>query len=368
MLAQVSESLYPSCLHVAILFLTRDKQTYMFFDSGSQQTFLVDRVSASGRHLRRVLAVVDSTLILSKLDGIVTRMINISSITHLIFGASNGIRGGVLLLRIENERDLLLLHPAAAQGNVARQAATLIEHITEVRGGMHAGSVPLVVVERNDEQVIRAAADLARRGEGKPKSFPVTEQVLVPILFDDLTIPSDGPLVTDDVDLFVDSTFMNMLIRSVDLHPFSAHEAPRVTVEAPPPFRSLDISARFFSGFCRAYDAELPLVCNVHSHLPSITSFRAPKAFWVFVQRMLQVTRPLTSTLTALASDHIEAYVVGEEQYGVACTIKEWNDAIMQWELRVRSPEHREKKTKLIPKESDLFWQTFVSVLEAGAS
>ncbi|CUG92674.1 Hypothetical protein, putative [Bodo saltans] len=339
----------------------------MFFDGGNQQTYVIDRVSTAGRNLRRVLVLSDSTIQICKLDGLVTRMINVDTITHMIFGAANGIRGGIVLLRVEGEQDLMFLHPPGVSPTVARQALTLLDKLAELRSNAVAHA-PLTIVERNDEALIRNAADVASRGHPKPRGFPVAEQLLVPILFDDLTIPGDGPLVGEELDLFVDATFINMLLRAVDQHPISAMQQPRVTVDTPPPFRSLDISARFFSGFCQAYDTTLGLVVNVHSHLPSITSFRASKPFWVFVQRLLQVSRPIESAMTSLASEHVEAYVVGEESYSVTCTMKEWNDAMIQWELRVRSPEKKQLGGSLFhfAKGADRFWQTFASELESG--
>lgn len=337
----------------------------MFFDSGNQESYLIDRVSTAGRNLRRVLVISDESILICKLDGIVTRVINVGSISHLVFGAVNGIRAGIVLLRIPDEHDLLFTHPTGVQPNVARLAAALIEKLTSMRANT-VGSNALVVVERNDEQLIRSAADVNRAGRARPVGFPVEDQILTPILFDDIPIVASDGVIADEIDLFVDSTFINMLLRSIDLHPITAHEHPRVIVECPAPFRSVEISARFFTCFCRAYDAELPLAVNVHSHLPSITSFRATKKFWVFVQRLLQVSRPITSAVKALASDHVEAYVVGEEQYGVSCTTKEWNDAIIQWEMKVRNPhlERNGKRSLTVPKDGDLFWQTFVSELE----
>lgn len=156
-----------------------------------------------------------------------------------------------------------------------------------------------------------------------------------------------------------------MLARSADLHPLTAHQQPLVAVDVPPPYRSMEVGAKFLGGFFRAYERELPLVINLHSHLPTITSFRASKRFWGYVQRLLQVTRSSVDNLGAISVNHVEVYIVGEEQYPITASLQEWNDAIIQWEQDVRNPD-KPKKIAL-SSDTDIFWKTFVSELERAA-
>ena len=332
----------------------------MFFDPCGQETFVIDRVSGAGRSIRRVLVLRDDSILLCKLSGVVTRIINLASLTHLVFGSCNGIRAGLVLLRIAGEHDVLFTHPPE-NANVARIAISFIERMTTLRG-LCTGP-PMNNVERNDEQMIREAANVARPlAYVKPKGFAIDNQVLVPLLFDTFEIPADAGIIAEELDLFVDATFVTMLSRAVDQHPLSAKQPPLVAVDVPPPFRSLEIGAKFLGGFFRAYERELPLVINMHSHLPSITSFRASKRFWAYAQRLLQVSRSPAANLGAISINHVEVYVVGEEQYPITATLKEWNDAMIQWELEVRNPE-RLKKTVLTA-DTDVFWKTFVAELE----
>lgn len=320
-------------------------------------------MSSAHKNLRRVAVLSDEDLVICKLDGTVTRIIQLNLITHLAHGISNGIRAGMVLLRVQGEHDLLFQHPADAHTNVARHALQFLERITASRAAIVNVS-PLITMERNDEAVMRAAADLDRGNRLKPQSFSITSRVLVPLLFEDFPIPGNCNLSMEDIDLFVDPTFLTMLTRSTELHPSTAFSHPKVIVEAPQPFRSLEISAKFLAGFCRAYETELPLVIHVHSHLPTISSFRATKRFWAFARRLLQVTRSVVASVNTIAADHIEAYVVGEEKHGLTATLQEWNDTIVQWELLVRQPKGKQTESM---KGDALFWQTFVSELESAA-
>jgi hypothetical protein len=198
----------------------------------------------------------------------------------------------------------------------------------------------------------------------KPKGFAIDGQVLVPLLFDKFDIPADAGIISEELDLFVDPTFVTMLMRAIDHHQVSARQPPLVAVDVPPPFKSMEVGAKFLGGFFRAYERELPLVINMHSHLPSITSFRASKRFWAYTQRLLQVTRSPANNLGALSVNHVEVYVVGEEHHPILATLKDWNDAIVQWELEVRDPHREKAKKSLLSSEEDVFWKTFVAELE----
>ena len=336
----------------------------MFFESDERfSTYLIDRVSSANKHLRRVAVLSDEDLVICKLDGTVTRIIELKNITHLAHGIANGIRAGIVLMRVQGEHDLLLLHPAEAHTNVARHALQFLERLTVCRSAI-VNVQPLITMERNDEAVMRAAADLERGNRPKPQAFSITSRVLLPILFEDFPVPGNCNLSMEDIDLFVDPTFVTMLTRSTELPPSTAFSHPKVIVEAPAPFRSLEVSAKFLAGFCRAYETELPLVIHVHSHMPTISSFRATKRFWAFVRRLLQVTRSVVGSVNTIAADHIEAYVVGEEKHGITATLQEWNDTMVQWELLIRQPKGKQAASM---KGDTLFWQTFVSELESAA-
>jgi hypothetical protein len=335
----------------------------MFFDPIGQDTFVIDRVSGSGRPLRRVLLLRQDSLMICKANSVVTRMINLAAVTHLIFCSKDGIRAGLVLLRIHGEHDVLFSHPPDRQ-NVVRVAALFVEQMTKLRG-LCAGGAPLNVIERNDEPMLRDAANLVKAPSYvKPRGFAIDGQVLVPLLFDSFDVPADTGIISEELDLFVDPTFITLLMRAMDQYQLSSRQPPLVSIEVPTPFKNFEVGAKFLSGFFRAYERELPLVINMHSHLPTITSFRASKRFWAYVQRLLQVSRSPATHLGALSVNHVEVYVVGQEQHPIVATLKDWNDVMLQWEREVRDPQLT--RGIAFSSEAEMFWKTFVAELETA--
>ena len=337
----------------------------MFFDTSPQEVFVIDRVSSAKKILRRVLILSDDgSVSVCKPHGLVTRLFHVNQISHLVYATENGARGGLVLLRVNREHDLLFTHATQAEGGNA-YPMRLIDKIESLRQTAF-GSTPINVVEREDPQLLRGAANLEKSAAfSKPASSVISNQVLVPILFDDFAIPQAAELgvISEETDIFVDASFVTMITRAIEMHPLTAHQQPCVHVEAPPPFSSVEVSAKFLSGFCRAYERELPLVMTLHSHLPTITTFRASKRFWDFMQRLLRVSRPTSNVLATLSDAHIEICPISDQAHPVSATLMEWNDAIVQWELSVRAPL-MDKKKKGRKDTSDIFWRSFVSELE----
>ena len=263
--------------------------------------------------------------------------------------------------------------------------ARFIEQLASIRKSLGASS--FIQLEKNDGELLSEAAQLARRADYcKPSAASVTDQVLVPAMFDDFPIEStERRLITRPIDLIVDNQFLLLLQRSIMRHSLAAAEHPKVRVEScASSHKSTDVSSAFFAAFCESYDTHLPLLVHVHCHLPSMLVFRASERFWKFVCELLRVSRPMTKALSFLRERRIEAYV-GDTEGGpsISATLVEWNDAIIQWEMSVRLKQQETLqseraggsaakslgKAPRVPtaatNNKQMFWQTFVEELEA---
>ena len=395
----------------------------MFFDPTVDKRCVIDRTSSSGKQLRRVMIIFqDGGVVVCKANGTVCRIFHVSSVTHLIHAPVDGIRGRCVLIRIAREHDLLFTivvsgttgsHPnmslnlgsdagsvsprdggngynnSSSIGEMKRsfhEALDIIDAMAKHRSAI--GGLQLNVVERQDPALLKAAADVTCPPTFvKPRAWSVTHQLFVPILFDDFSILSQSTdnmaQLSEPFELVSDASFVTLLKRAIAAHPLSAEKPPKLDIEAPPPFGHLQVSDHFFAAFCAAFDEALPLTVHVRSHLPNITTFRASQRFWRFLTHTLRVTRPPEGVLSLLTTATVEAHLEGEEGAPLACTVPEWNDAIVAWEMNVRaaigggnsgSPSMRRRRIgaadALGGDESAaanaLFWQSFVSELEAA--
>ena len=83
----------------------------MFCDSSIVQCFLVDRETARGRTVRRVVVVCDDgSIVFAKTDGEITRMIHVSALSHVIYAAKDGVAAAIVLLRTPKQHDVLFTH------------------------------------------------------------------------------------------------------------------------------------------------------------------------------------------------------------------------------------------------------------------
>jgi hypothetical protein len=299
-----------------------------------------------------------------------------------------------VLIRVASEHDVLFLHvpmDASKETDVSSAwasfgadprltqsrsstGALFIDLLQRERGKLRA--LPLRVATKANCSVLRDAADVVRQSSfAKPRAFAVLHQILAPSTFDDfpIVVPegrklSDANEIRDDIVLSVETSFLCQLHRSARAHPSAASQPPLVLIDSPEPYPSLEISARFLSAFCVAFDDALPLMVLVQSHLPKLTTFRASKRFWAFVHSTLRVTRPPQSIVAMLGSSHVVAHIDGDETTAMTATVQEWNDMVIAWESDVRSrlrvgpsgPEVRQIETA-----ENCFWESFVAELAA---
>jgi hypothetical protein len=432
----------------------------MYFDPTILGTFIVDRQSGGGKLLRRVVAVhSDGTLSISKTNGVLRRMVQLSNVTHIVTapdveedevddtryvsvgrgvggassvadatvdgaglddgasviprradpqreyldalhttehqetiakeraraaksqrGSARRLRGRMadgaaedpsddprawVLLRVSNEHDILLLHVPAAyaaggvndasisslvsMGHDAQVAMSrvppgvlFVDLLQRERAKLRAA--PLRVATKANCTVLREAADVAvRESFTKPRAAAVTMQILTPMTFDDvdLKVPASGSDtdlgVHNEVSLSVEPAFLTHLHRCIRVHPSASSQPPLVAIEAPEPFPAVQVSARFLSAFCRAYDEAMPHVVVLQTHLPRLVSFRASRRFWAFVQSALRVTRPPQTVAAMLGANHVVVHVDDDESAALSATTAEWNDVVIAWEADVRT-------------------------------
>eukprot|EP00672_Neobodo_designis_P001511 CAMPEP_0174869598 /NCGR_PEP_ID=MMETSP1114-20130205/68137_1 /TAXON_ID=312471 /ORGANISM="Neobodo designis, Strain CCAP 1951/1" /LENGTH=462 /DNA_ID=CAMNT_0016104849 /DNA_START=43 /DNA_END=1427 /DNA_ORIENTATION=+ len=282
-----------------------------------------------------------------------------------IDAASDDPRAWVLL-RVSNEHDLLFLHVPTARAGTGGSHDASIASLSAMGHDAHVAmsrmppgvlfvdllqreraklrAAPLRVATKANCTVLREAADVTLRdGFTKPRAFAVTDQILTPMTFDDLVLKvpavgSDSGLgLTNATSLSIEPAFLTHLHRCIRVHPSAASQPPLVAIEAPEPFPSTQVSARFLAAFCRAYDEAMPHVVVLQTHLPRLVSFRASRRFWAFVQSSLRVSRPPQTVAAMLGTNHVVVHVDDDERAALSATTAEWNDVVIAWEADVRT-------------------------------
>lgn len=208
-------------------------------------------------------------------------------------------------------------------------------------------AAPLRMATKTTCTALIDAADVVRRPTfAKPKSFAIVNHILTPMTFDDFPIsvpasPNDANHLGSSIgeaSLCVEQSFLTHLHRAARAHPSASSQPPLVRLDAPAPYPAIEISAKFLAAFCIGFDEHMPHTVVVQSHLPVLTTFRASRRFWRYLQAALRVSRPPQTAVSMLRNNHVVIHLDGDSSMpALSATANEYNDVIVAWEADVRS-------------------------------